>query len=333
MKRGYSVRACVTDAAAPDKTDHLRALNNGEYPGTLELFTANLLEQGSYDVPFADCTAVLHVGTAMGYGKANNPRQIYDGAVNGTKSLLDSVKKSGSVRRVIYTSSFSAIGHPAKSGYVFTESDWASDNRDNDSNWVPASIETNGEVAYAMAKVETEQMAYRIAEEDGGFDVVSVCPIAVLGPLLTKRHELVGSWQWHLGRMLRGKTCKQGWKHLWNIVDVRDVGEAQALMIESDVCANGTRYQLSATDESGEIDVFELQAHLLKLFPQINVGGVPDEIKSMIEKHGKVFQAPCAHCDKVRDELGLKTHAIEDTLRETGQTLIDLGLVEPALKS
>ena len=103
-------------------------------------------------------------------------------------------------------------------------------------------------------------------------------------------------------------------------------------MIESDICKNGWRYQLSATDESGEIDALQLQAHLQNLFPQIDVGGPPDEIHQIIEKYGKVYQAPLAHCDRAREELGLKTHAIKDTLYETGQTMIDLGLVEPALK-
>jgi len=175
-------------------------------------------------------------------------------------------------------------------------------------------------------------MANHFAEKDGRFDVISVCPISVLGPLLSRVHERVGSWQWWLGRMLAGKTCHQAYNSLWNIVDVRDVGESQALMIESDVCKNGWRYQLTATDDSGELDVSQLHAHLQKLFPQIDVGGPPDKINRIIEKYGKVYQSPLAHCDRVREELGLETYVIKDTLHETGQTMIDLGLVEPALK-
>ena len=52
----------------------------------------------------------------------------------------------------------------------------------------------------------------------------------------------------------------------------------------------------------------------------------------MIEKYGQVYDAPRARCDNAREVLGLKTHAVEDTLRETGRSLIDLGLVEPKLK-
>ncbi|MCS5566819.1 MAG: NAD-dependent epimerase/dehydratase family protein, partial [Pseudomonadales bacterium] len=239
---------------------------------------------------------------------------------------------TGTVKRFIYTSSFAAIGHPAPPGYVYTEGDWASDNRDDDPNWNLDNLEEKGETGYAMAKVETEHMVNRVAAEDGRFESISVCPIVVLGPLLSKVHELIGSWQWFLGRMLAGKPCQRGWQALWNIVDVRDVAESQVLMIESDVCKNGDRYQLSATDESGEIDCMQLQEHLLNLFPLIDVGGAPDELAPMLEKYGKVYDAPRAHCDKARADLGLQTHAIEDTLHETGQTMLDLGLVEAKLK-
>jgi nucleoside-diphosphate-sugar epimerase len=326
------VRACITDPDNPDKTEHLLALNNADYSGNVELHTANLLDNGSYDRPFADCSAILHVGTAMGYGGANDPRQVYEGAVNGTSNVLASVRKAGTVKRFIYTSSFAAIGHPAPPGYVYTENDWASDDRDNDPDWNLDNLEEKGETGYAMAKVETEHMVNRIAEEDGRFESISVCPIVVLGPLLSKVHELIGSWQWFLGRMLAGKPCQRGWQALWNIVDVRDVAESQVLMIESAVCKNGDRYQLSATDASGEIDCMQLQAHLLQLFPHIEVGGAPDELAPMLEKYGKVYDAPRAHCDKARADLGLQTHAIEGTLRETGQTMMDLGLVTAKLK-
>ena len=40
--------------------------------------------------------------------------------------------------------------HPAPPGYVFTEKDWASDNREGDKNWSKDLIDANGEMAYAM---------------------------------------------------------------------------------------------------------------------------------------------------------------------------------------
>ena len=329
MRQGYRVRACVTDINNSDKTDHLLSMNDQGLAGSVELFAANLLEAGSYDAIFENATAVLHVGTPMGYGNANNPQEVYDGAIEGTNNVLDSIKKAGTVRRLIYTSSFAAIGHPAEPGYQFAEKDWASDNRENDPNWNTENLNDKGEVGYAMAKVELEHLVNRVAEEDGRFDAISVCPIVVLGPLLSRAHELVGSWQWYLGRLLAGKVCKRGYQHLWNIVDVRDVAESQVLMLESDVCKNGDRYQLSATDSAGELGVLEIKAHLESLYPQYVIGSPPEEIHAIIEKHGQVFQSPLAYCDKARTELGLQTHPIKETLHDTAESLIRLGLVEP----
>lgn len=332
LKRGYDVRACVTDLSNPDKTEFLRALGD-EHSGSVTLHEANLLEKGSYDAPFRDCCAVLHVGTPMGYGGANNPQQVYDGAIGGVHNIVDSVRAAASVKRLVYTSSFAAIGHPSPPGYQYTEADWASDNRDKDPNWNTENLVSKGEVGYSMAKVECERLVNRLAAEDGGFDAISVCPCVVLGPLLSPVHELRGSWQFFLGRMLAGHPCQRGWQALWNIVDVRDVGESEALMIESDVCENGSRYMLCATDDTGEITAMQLHEHLQALFPHIDVGTVTPEYEAMIEKHGAPYNAPRAHCDKVRQELGLETQPIEDTIRTTGETMIELGLVQPKLKA
>ena len=61
LKRGYEVRACVTDLTNPDKTEFLKKMND-EHEGSISLHQANLLEAGSYDDVFAECSAVLHVG-------------------------------------------------------------------------------------------------------------------------------------------------------------------------------------------------------------------------------------------------------------------------------
>ncbi len=333
LKRGYTVHACVTDVDDPEKTGHLHALD-AAHPGNVKLFAGDLFVPGSYDESLEGCCAVLHVGTAMAYGGKHGPRSVYDGAVEGTGNVLGSVKKAGTIRRFVYTSSFAAIHHPAPSGYLFTEADWASDNRERDKNWNEESIDTNGTVAYAMAKVETEHIVNRAAEEDGRFDAISVCPCVVLGPLLSQRHDLGGSWQWNVARMLEGQACPRGWQGLWNVVDVRDVGEAQALILESETCISGARYQLTASDESGELDVWQLEAHLRALFPDLDINAVPAEMDAFLERRGgKIHDGPRARCDKARAELGLEPHSVDDTLGETGRTLIELGLCEPGRAS
>ena len=334
LKRGYTVHACVTDAANADKTSHLLALASAGGAGKLRIFAADLFSPGSYDEPFAGCSAILHVGSPLGYAGRYNPRQVYDGAVLGTGYVLDSVRKAGTVRRLVYTSSFAAIGHPAPSGYVFTEADWATDGREDDPNWSAENIDKNGGIAYAMAKVATEQQVNRAAAEDGRFEAVSICPCVVLGPLLSRTQEGVGSWQYALARMLENKPCPRGWQALWNIVDVRDVAEAHVRVVESGAVLPGSRYQLTASGRSGELDIWQLRAHLQNLFPDIEVGGPPEEMAAFLERRGgKIHDGPRAYSAKAQADLGLDTHPIEDTLRETGQTMIHLGLVKPAWKA
>lgn len=332
MRHGFDVHACVTDRSKPEKVDHLNALNLEGLAGSISIYQANILEQGSYDEAFADCTAVLHVGTPMGYGRVNSPREVYDGMMDGIKNVLASGQKSGTLKRFVYTSSFAAIGHPAPSGYVYSEEDWGDQSRDRDRNWSLESIDSNGEVAYAMAKVGTEHQVNKLAKQDGRFDAVSICPCVVLGPLLSVVHECLGSWQYFLARMLEDKPCMRGWQALWNIVDVRDVAEAEALVIMSENVKDGSRYQLTATDPRGEINVHQLQTHLQNLFPNISIGGTPPEYDEFIQRRGSIHNGPRAYSRKAIVELGLQTHVIEDTLRETGQTMIDLGLCEPAYK-
>lgn len=350
IRRGYTVHACLRDASDKAKTEHLLALNalgvpsltvsRNPRPGSVKIFSADLTKPGSYDEAFAGCTAVLHVGTAMGYGGANNSRQIFDGAVDGTMNVLNSVQKAGTIRRVVYTSSFAAVGHPTPPGYVYTEKDWASDGRQKDPLWTfddqgnlvrPQEehwehISKVGDLAYSMAKVMTEKLLYRTAAEDGRFEGITICPCSVLGPLMGPAHELVGSWQWIMGRMLRNLPAARGQHNLWNIVDVRDVAEAHVLAMESSNCRNGSRYMLTATDASGELDVFQLQSKLQRLFPDIRIGGAPEDVR-------RVYDAPRAQCNLARTELGLTTHHIDDTLRATGNTMLKFGLIkEPAYR-
>ncbi|MEN8161849.1 MAG: NAD-dependent epimerase/dehydratase family protein, partial [Myxococcota bacterium] len=162
LQRGFEVRACVTDTGKAEKTAHLLAMNEAGHSGRVSLHQANLLEEGSYDEALAGCAGLLHAGTAMGYGGANQPQEVYDGAVDGTRNVMGSAARAGTVRRVIYTSSFSAIVHPAPAGYVFTEADWASDGRVGDPSWSLEDLNEKGETGYAMAKEETEKALYRM---------------------------------------------------------------------------------------------------------------------------------------------------------------------------
>ena len=96
VKRGYTVRACVRDPSDPTRSEHLLAMNavgvpslhtgRSTEPGKVELWAGDVTKAGSYDEAFAGCSAVIHVGTPMGYGGANDFKEIFYGAVEGTQN-------------------------------------------------------------------------------------------------------------------------------------------------------------------------------------------------------------------------------------------------------
>jgi hypothetical protein len=115
----------------------------------------------------------------------------------------------------------------------------------------------------------------------------------------------------------------EGYSHrrmLWNIVDVRDVAEAQRLIAECTENENGERYNLVATDESGLIPQEELQAILRRLYPGIGIGGNT--------KEGKTYRSPVSFLQKPITQLGLSPHSVEQAIRDNAESLLAWGLVQ-----
>lgn len=327
LEQGYAVRGCVRDKNNPAKVEHLLAMNKAGLRGHVELHEGDLFQPGSYDDAFSGCSAVIHAGAAVGFNK-ETPQQVYDGCFTEVQHVVESARAAGSVKRFVFTSSFAAVGHPRPEGYVFTEKDWCSDNPEGYRGaWTEESIAKNRDIAYAMAKARAEQMIYQIAEEDGRFEAMAILPVHVLGPLMSANHDQPWSWQNCIRQMLRGKPfkAKKGGRMLWNIVDVRDTARAHRLCAESTVAGNGSRYILSASDRSGELRTWELQARLQSMFPAIaSVGGEEMEAGQPLKY---TYDSPRAYCLLARQELGLETWSVDETIRATGDSLNRLGLL------
>ena len=332
MHQGYQVHACVRDVSNEKKVDHLLNLNEKDLEGSVELFESDLLEKGSYDKAFEGCSGIIHCGAAVGFNR-ETPQEVYDGCFTQNEHVIQSVKRSGTVKRFVFTSSFAAVGHPRPEGYVFTEKDWGGDNVEGyGGTWTEENISKNRDIAYAMAKANTEKMIYKAAEEDGNFEAISINPLHVIGPLMSDNHNQFFSWQFFIGQLLKGldfgywkERQLRGSTMLWNMVDVRDVARAHRLGTESPNAKNGSRYILSATDRSGEMFTWELQAKLKELFPEIEqIGG--EEMEDGKPKE-KTYDSPRSYCSLAIEELGLSTYSIEDTLKETGDSYKALNLL------
>lgn len=327
VEQGYTVRACVRNASNPEKVDHLLALNNAGYRGAVELHEADLFDRGSYDSIFSGCAAVIHAGATVGYNR-ESPQEVYDGCFTENDHVIDSVKQAGTVTRFVFTSSFAAVGHPRPEGYVFTEKDWCGDNVEAYKGaWTAENIPKNRDIAYAMAKANTERLIYKVAGDHGGFDAMAILPLHVIGPLMCANHDQSWSWQNCIKFMLMGKAYKKsrGGRMLWNNVDVRDVARAHRLCAESTIAANGSRYILAATDRSGELFTWQLQARLRELFPNVaEIGG--EEMEGGTPSQA-TYDSPRAYSLLARQELGLQTYPIDESIRATGESYFRLGLL------
>ena len=288
-------------------------------PGSVELFACDMTVPGAYDAVFKGCCGVFHAAAEMGNLEGSTPMKVYEGGLAATKLVGDSIRKAGSVKRLVYTSSFAAVAHPCDEGHLYTEDSWADmeqERRREGSEWTMEVVARNREVAYAMTKVDAERYVYQQAEE-AGFTANGVCPCHVIGPVLSASHQRPWSWQTRIGDMLEGYGHP---RMFWNIVDVRDVAEAQRLIAESPDNSNGERYNLVATDESGMISQQELQAILQKLYPGIGIGG--------IYRDGRTFRSPVAVLEKAVSQLGLKPHTVEQSIRDNADSLLIWGLVK-----
>jgi nucleoside-diphosphate-sugar epimerase len=327
VQQGYRVRACIRDETNPDKVEHLLAMNHAGNRGEVELHRADLHQPGSYDAPFKGCAAVIHAGAAVGYNR-ETPQEVYDGCFTEVGHLVESVKNTGTVSRLVFTSSFAAVGHPRPEHYIFTEHDWCGDNPDGyHGAWNEDSIATNRDIAYAMAKARTEKMIYQAAEAAGSFEAMAILPLHVIGPLMCSNHDQSWSWQNCIKFMLQGKDYRKskGGRMLWNNVDVRDVARAHRLCAESTQASNGSRYILAASDRSGELFTWQLQEKLQQLFPEREKIGGEEMIDGV--PASPTYDSPRAYSLLAREELGLDTYSIDETLRATGDSYHRLGMI------
>jgi len=215
LEEGFTVHGAVRNPDDLAKTGHLSDLA-ASLPGTLNLFKADLLDDGSYDAAMQGCGTVFHTASPF-TSKINDPqRDLVDPALNGTKNVLNAANRTKSVTRVVLTSSCAAIFGDAADlnqtpGGVFTEEVWNT----------TSSLDHQ---AYSYSKTLAEKAAWDIANGQNHWRLVTVNPSLVVGPALSKSPT---SESFSLIRQLGDGTMKTGVPHLEiGAVDVRDVAEA-----------------------------------------------------------------------------------------------------------
>jgi dihydroflavonol-4-reductase len=296
---GYLVRGTVRD---PAKAAHLA--------GLAELVTADLESDEGWAGAVAGCRYVLHVASPFPLADPADENELIRPAVQGTLRVLRACAASGTVKRVVLTSSVAAVRPTRPGPGPLTEADWA---------------DTDGHDPYQQSKTLAERAAWDFVHANGRPELVVINPGLVLGPV---QHAAAGTSLEPIRRLLARQL--PGIPRLgWAIVDVRDVAAAHRLAIEHSAAA-GNRY-ICAGPHVWMRDMATILATryrvptrpapywLLWLAARFD----PD-IRSVL---GSVGQQELVSAAKAERELGWTMRPLTDTILDTAQSLVDRNLV------
>ncbi|HMK12470.1 MAG TPA: NAD-dependent epimerase/dehydratase family protein, partial [Acidimicrobiales bacterium] len=240
LARGHRVRACVRDVDDDSKVGFLKQMN-AHASGRLTLHRADLDEPGCFDDIFSGCDGIAHVSHVSTYDDPDYVRRTCD-------HIIASVESSGSVRRVVVTSSLAAIISEADITELIRRPIVDEDREPDESN--PKRTPERGQ-GYSMGKVIAQHAIADAAAASGRWDAITVCPSDNVGPILSSHHKDGGPWQHLIQRMLEG-SCEvfqgTGPYRPWMTVDVRDDAACHIGLLESEKVANGQRYLAMSTE-------------------------------------------------------------------------------------
>ncbi|CAK4069828.1 unnamed protein product [Aphanomyces euteiches] len=300
LERGYRVHTTVRDPANAAKVNHLK-----ELPGAndrLTFFQADLLTEGSFDRAIQGCSVVLH--TASPFFMKNQSREgLVHPAVQGTLNVLRSVARTPGVRRVVLTSSSASVyvhcgTKPAD--HVFTEADWShEDIMEKNENW------------YYLGKTLAERQAWEFVDSlpQPHFDLVTLCPTIVLGPML--QPELNQS-SLKVYDYVMGNTAEIP-RAIKTVVDIRDVALAHIVAFENPQASG--RYLLVGASPTEEQIAAAVRAARPNA-PVTTTLAPPKDIVSL----------KCS-CIKAETELGLRFHSLDEMVRSMCDSLTSHGLI------
>ena len=326
LEKGYRVRACVRDVDDPKRTAFLKAMP-GYASGRLTLHAADLDNAGSFDAIFAGCHGVCHVSHVSTYTDQDYVRGVCEHLIRG-------VEASGSVTRVVVTSSVAAVMSEADVTELVRRPVLYEDRYPDESN--PKRTPERGQ-GYSMGKVVAERMFSDAAARSGRWDAITVCPGDNVGPIQSAHQKDMGPWQHLVEEMLLGNACQNtlGAYRPWFAVDVRDDADCHIGLLESVDVRNGERYIAWSTEKRAVEDIV---ADIDRLLPELGyaVPAVTDEFPEHVRKREAELRAIWDGCDlrneRIRRVTGVGFRPFDESLRDCVESLLAVAGVKPVLR-
>src|SRR3954447_16485422 len=315
LAEGYEVRTTVRDLSR--EAEVREAVSAGGQPGEkIAVLAADLTSDDGWEQAVAGCDYVLHVASPFPPIQPKDPDELIVPAREGTLRVLRAALAEG-VRRTVVTSSVAAIAGGARIPGPLTEEDWTD-------------LDFDGLSPYVRSKTIAEQAAWELAREQGAEQrLATVNPGAILGPLLSRD----ASYSLEVvERLLKGipGAPKVG----FSFVDARDVAALQVKAMLAPE-AGGQRFiavaeflwmaEVAATlrrelgDDAAKVPTRGVPNLLVRAMALFDPG-----IRSITNQLGKKLTSSSA---KAETTLGWSPRPVEQTIAETGRSMVDLGVI------
>ncbi|KAI3428979.1 uncharacterized protein J3R85_008789 [Psidium guajava] len=228
----------------------------------LRILTADLSDPESFGPAIQDCVGVFHVATPVDFEDREPEPVVTKRSIDGALGIMRACLNAKTVKRVVYTSSASAV--------LFNNS--RPDKLDEDS-W--SDVESLREMrrfgsSYAISKTLTEKAVLEFGERHG-LEVVTVIPSFVHGPFICPK--LPGSVRTCLALVL-GNEKEYPILLEISLVHVDDVARAHIFLFEHPD-AKG-RYICS----SAMMTIEEMSKFLSKRYPEFQIPS-PESLKEL----------------------------------------------------
>lgn len=322
LREGFTIHAPIRNPDSKDKTKYLDELVRNS-KGSIKYFKADLLDQGSYDEAMEGCELVIHTASPFTIQTKNPQKDLVDPALKGTENVLKSVNRTGSVKRVVLTSSCASIYGDSKDlleypNNILTEEQWNT----------TSSLKNN---PYSYSKVLAEKKAWEINKTQSRWDLVVINPSFILGPGI---NPFGTSESFNIVKQMGDGSMKMGAANIAiGCVDVRDVAEAhyragftpsakgRHIVSAENQTFLGIAQTLQEKYSSYPLPQKNLPKWLIWLMGPL--GGIPRNfISNNVDYPWK------ADNSKGIKELGLKYRPIHETMNEFFGQLVDHGVFD-----
>jgi nucleoside-diphosphate-sugar epimerase len=324
LNAGYRVRTTVRLRNREAGVRAMLKAGGAEPGGALSFVAADLISDAGWPEAVAGCDFVLHVASPFPATVPKHEDDLIIPAREGALRVLRAAREA-SVKRVVLTSSFAAIGYGQKPQQTpFNETNWTDPNGE-------------GVLPYAKSKTLAERAAWDfIANEGGGLELSAVNPVGVFGPVLGP--DLSTSILL-VQRLMDG--AMPGCPRLsFGLVDVRDVADLH-IRAMTQPAARGERFLAVAGDFMSILDIAKvLKARMGAAAKKVPTRQLPDwlvrlaamrdpAVKQILPELGKVKTATN---EKAKRMLRWAPRSNEEAIIATAESLVRLGLLKDSPK-